>query len=146
MARFSQTKSCQHLDQHMVTFTGAGFTCFVSLLDKKLASAFHRSETFNFDSLARAVQLQETILTAHFCLGPIPKVEGFCMIQLYSVCLNLFKVTCTVVITQLSFFSDTLDIRRFPYFWSWTTTVVGRADVMFFGIAQLCVERKIMRD
>ena len=57
MARISQTKSCQHLDQHMVTFTGAGFTCCISLLDKKLASAIHRSETFNFDSLARAVQL-----------------------------------------------------------------------------------------
>ena len=81
-ARISQTKRCQHLAQHMVTFTGAGFTCFVSILDKKLASAIHRSETFNFDSLASAVQLQETLLTAHLCLGPIPKVEGLCMIQL----------------------------------------------------------------
>ena len=91
MARISQAKSCQHLDQHMVTFTGAGFTCFVSLLDKKLASAIRWSETFNYDSLASAVQLQETLLTAHFCLGPIPKVEGLCMIQLYSGCLNLTR-------------------------------------------------------
>ena len=89
MARISQAKSCQHLDQHMVTFTGAGFTCFAPIFDKKLGTAIPWSETFNYDSLARAVQLQETLLTAHFCLGPIPKVKGLCMIQLYSVCLNL---------------------------------------------------------
>ena len=87
MARISQTKSCQH--QHMVTFTGAGFTCFVSLLDKKLASAIPWGETFNYNSLARAVQLQETILTAHLCLCPIPKFEGLCMIPLYFICLDL---------------------------------------------------------
>ena len=95
MARISQTKRCQHLDQHMVTFTGAGFTCCVSLLDKKLGTAIHWSETFNFDSLARAVQLQETPLTAHFCLCPIPKLEVLCMIYLDFVCLNLKGHLCS---------------------------------------------------
>ena len=79
-ARISQTKRCQHLAQHMVTFTGAGFTCCVSLLDKKLASAIHWSETFNFDSLALAIHLKKAVLIAHFCLDPITKLEGLCMI------------------------------------------------------------------
>ena len=64
----------------MVTFTMASFTCFVSIFDKKLGTAIPWSETFNFDSLALAVHLQETILTAHFCLGPLPKLERLCMI------------------------------------------------------------------